>query len=230
MKVSVVIPVFNEQGYISSCLDSLIKQTVKPDEIIICDNGSTDSSVKIIKSYQQLLPIKIVTEKHKGICYAMEKAWRSSSGDLILRTDADCILPDNWVDKFISFYLRDPKLSACGGGFRASDGSLFIRLITPLAVTIDHCSLHLFQGSRFLFAANFSIKRSVLEKINGYKSSQKIPDDLLISRKLKQYGYKYRYFPFFTIYTSTRRFNNLRSLFFGILSTLNPKFYFEKSK
>src|SRR3989304_3585243 len=66
MKVSVVIPVYNEEKYIKNCLDSLMNQTEKPDEIIVVDNNCTDKTVSIVKKYKR---IKIIQEKKTiGFC------------------------------------------------------------------------------------------------------------------------------------------------------------------
>ena len=51
MKVSVVIPVYNEEKYIKNCLESLMKQEEKPDEIIVVDNNCTDETINIVKKY-----------------------------------------------------------------------------------------------------------------------------------------------------------------------------------
>ena len=52
LTLSIVIPVFNEQRYIKACLDSIAAQTVKPDEVIVVDNNSTDKTVQIAKKYK----------------------------------------------------------------------------------------------------------------------------------------------------------------------------------
>ena len=64
MKVSVVIPVYNEKKRIKKCLDSLLSQSEKPDEIIVVDNNSTDSTVSIVRKYKG---VNLVHEKKQGI-------------------------------------------------------------------------------------------------------------------------------------------------------------------
>ena len=53
LKISVIIPILNEEKSLKQLLDSLLKQTLKPDEIIICDGGSSDKSIFIIDSYNK---------------------------------------------------------------------------------------------------------------------------------------------------------------------------------
>lgn len=94
MKVSVVIPVYNEEKYIQNCLDSLLKQEEKPDEIIVVDNNCTDKTIKIVRKYKE---IKIIEEKKQGMTPARNKGFDTAKYEIIARCDADSILPANWI-------------------------------------------------------------------------------------------------------------------------------------
>ena len=59
MKVSVIVPVYNTERYLSSCLDSLVNQSLEDLEIIAIDDNSTDNSFKILKEYESKYPNKI---------------------------------------------------------------------------------------------------------------------------------------------------------------------------
>lgn len=230
MKVSLIVPAFNEEKFIGQLLDSILAQTYQPDEIIICDNKSTDKTVEVIQQFQSILPIKIVFEKQKGIRFAVETAWKSASGDLIIRTDADCVLPKNWIKKIIKHFEIDSDLIACGGGAHASDGNIIIRFLTPLVAELNRLILLIVKGHLVLFGANFAIKKDALISINGYQTTQETSqDDILISEKLAHNKLKYRYFLNNYNYTSTRRFNNFNNIAMIILSIFVSKFYLEKS-
>src|SRR5476651_2420897 len=94
-RVSVVIPVYNEGKYLAACLDSLMAQKVKADEIIIVDNNSTDDSVEIAKRY----PVKVIHEKTQGITPARNSGFNETKYEIIARTDGDTILPVNWIKR-----------------------------------------------------------------------------------------------------------------------------------
>ena len=67
MKISVVIPVYNEEKYIKNCLDSLMKQEEKPDEIIVVDGKSKDKTKLIIKSFKNKINLRFLEiEKPNG--------------------------------------------------------------------------------------------------------------------------------------------------------------------
>jgi glycosyltransferase involved in cell wall biosynthesis len=231
MKVSLIVPAYNEEKYIGKLLRSIRCQTRLPDEIIICDNGSSDNTVKIIKQFQPKMPIKVVSETKKGIIPAVEKAWRSSTGDIILKTDADCLLPQDWVKNYLNHYRQDPNLVACGGGFSAADGNLVLRFLTPLGCYFNHLFLHLSKGHTVLFGGNFSVKRKTMVEINGYQNNtgQYLQDDVLISQKLYQSNSNYKYFFDLNNSTSVRRFNSLKNTCLNFFSSLVPSLYQEKS-
>ncbi len=94
MKVSVVVPVFNEEKHIGKCLDSLIDQEKKPFEIIVVNNNSTDSTAAIVKKYKN---VRLISEKQQGIIPARNAGFDRASGDIIARCDADAIVPNNFV-------------------------------------------------------------------------------------------------------------------------------------
>lgn len=226
MKTSLVIPVYNEEKYIDKCLGSVVLQSVLPDEVVICDNNSTDNTVSIIKKYQTKLPaIKIVYETEKGIIPAMETAWRNANGEIILRIDADSTLPLNWVKNIVAHFEKDPKLAACGGVFYDNDGDVFtktmmhmVHLLVPL--------YHRYKGYKILLGPNFAVRRDVLEKINGFYREFDEVDDQLISHKLAIRGYYYDIFDDCYNFHSSRRwvgkpFEVVRSAF----SLFNPRFY-----
>lgn len=231
MKISLIIPVYNEEAYISQCLESIQKQLLLPDEVVICDNGSTDSSTEVIKSYQKRLPIKLVHEKQKGIRFAVEKAWRSSSGDIILRTDADSILPSNWISSMVKHFQEKPHLAACGGPIFASDGHRLLKFIQLIANLANDIVFYPVKGYDLLVGANFAIRRHILEKLGGYLcNNPHLGDDQLICQKLKAANLFFRRFADCRNFTSTRRFQQKPQEYaLSLLSLIDPRFYREKS-
>ena len=110
MKVSVIIPAYNEELYIQACLEALMNQKVKPDEIIVVNNNSTDRTVAIAKKY----PVRIVNEKHQGMIQARNRGFNEAQYEIIARTDADTIVPSDWIQK-IKNHFQDKGLIALSG-------------------------------------------------------------------------------------------------------------------
>lgn len=86
--ISVIVPIYNSEAYLNKCIDSLINQTKKDIEIILVNDGSTDASDKIIKSYKDKR-IKYYKNKNKGIGYSRNFGIDKSNSKYIMFLDSD---------------------------------------------------------------------------------------------------------------------------------------------
>jgi glycosyltransferase involved in cell wall biosynthesis len=111
MNVSIVIPVYNEAGHLKACLDAISKQTVRPYEVIVVDNNSSDKTPKIAKSYPF---VRLLHEKRQGVVHARTQGFDAATGDIIARIDADTIVPEDWVEK-IQTVFADSSVDAASG-------------------------------------------------------------------------------------------------------------------
>ncbi len=92
-KVSIIIPVYKVEKFISQCLDSLINQTLKEIEIICINDGSPDRSIDILNCYSQHdKRIKVINQKNQGSATARNRGIEESKGEYIKFVDADDIL------------------------------------------------------------------------------------------------------------------------------------------
>lgn len=114
MKVSLVITVLNEGDHIRRLLDSVLKQTRQPDEVVICDGGSSDNTMVIIEEYANRLPLKILTAPGANISQGRNAAIREAAGDVIAVTDAGVWLEARWLEELLA-----GEWTADGGGGRA---------------------------------------------------------------------------------------------------------------
>lgn len=94
-KVSIVLPVYNTEKYLSQCLDSIINQTFKDFECICINDGSTDSSLKILEDYAKKdIRIKIINQENKGIAYVRNIGINNAKSEYLIFVDSD-----DWLDK-----------------------------------------------------------------------------------------------------------------------------------
>lgn len=92
-KVSVIIPVYNVERYLGECLDSILGQTLKDIEVLCVDDGSTDSSPRILADYAAKDPrVKVLSQPNAGAFRAREKGIAESSGEFIYFMDSDDLL------------------------------------------------------------------------------------------------------------------------------------------
>ncbi len=98
MEISIIVPVFNVEKYLSCCLDSLINQNFKKKYEIICINdGSTDSSLDILKRYQNYEKVSIIDQKNKGLSSARNTGIKYAKGKYIMFIDSDDYLKNENV-------------------------------------------------------------------------------------------------------------------------------------
>ena len=89
-KVSIIVPVYNEEKYLAACLDSVLNQSLKDIEIICVDDGSTDASPDILKKYAEKdARIQIITQNHQGQGVARNTAFTKVNGEYIQYVDSD---------------------------------------------------------------------------------------------------------------------------------------------
>lgn len=181
MNISVVIPAFNEEKRIASCLKSLQSQTVEPYEIIVVDNNSTDKTSEIAKS----MGAKVIIETHKGVSYARNKGFREAKGDIIARTDADTIVPSNWIESINAHFEKDKKLDALSG-----PAVFGFNLLTPLVrLLVFEANKRIF-GHYTLYGPNLAIKKSSWDKIENEvcMDDEKVHEDTDISIHIGKEG------------------------------------------
>lgn len=111
LTLSIVIPVYNEEHHLNACLDSIASQSVKPLEVIVVDNNSTDKSVEIARSYSF---VTVLHEKKQHQVFAQATGFDFSKGDILGRIDADCILPEDWAEVVLGQF-QDQDLAAVTG-------------------------------------------------------------------------------------------------------------------
>ncbi len=107
MKVSIVIPAFNEEGYISEAVQAALNQDYPDFEVIVVDNASTDATAAVASKF----PVTVVSEGKKGILHAREAGRRAATGDIIAHVDADCTPAPNWLSTGVANF-SDPKVAA----------------------------------------------------------------------------------------------------------------------
>jgi glycosyltransferase involved in cell wall biosynthesis len=162
LSLSIVIPVYNEERYIGACLNAISKQSIKPDEVIIVNNNSTDNTLKILKKYSF---VTILNEKRQHQAFAQKTGFDKASGDIIGRIDADSVLPENWVEKIKKDFEQNPKIVAVTGEpdpydiYLKKTGVFIFNFYNSLASHI--------AGVRMIWGANCAIRKSAWLKISN---------------------------------------------------------------
>jgi len=215
LTLTIVIPVYNEQSYLSACLNSIAEQTVLPHEVIVVDNNSTDETTKIAKEYSF---VKVLREPKQGVFFAAYKGFSAASSDIIGRIDADTILPPDWIET-IQRHLQDKSVAAVTGPVSYYDMPL------PYAnYWFDHLMRAMtyrfaYTNSPFLYGSNLAIRQSVWRSLaKGLCPQQNIHEDIDLAIHVKEAGHEIVYSKALLSGASGRRYNDGLKSFSGYIS------------
>lgn len=182
MKISIIIPAFNEDRYIEKCLKSIAAQTEKPDEIIVVDNNCTDRTIEIAQKFGA----KIVKETKQGMIYARNAGFNAAKYEIITRTDSDTILPEDWIFR-IKKAFEDPNLGALSGPTSYHNWPKSIKVSHfPSLMLFDTLSALFKNGC--LYGPNMSLRKSVWEMVKNdvCLDDKKVHEDIDLSIHLNK--------------------------------------------
>jgi glycosyltransferase involved in cell wall biosynthesis len=111
--VSVVMPVYNGESYLSEAIDSVLNQTFRNFELLIIDDGSTDRTSEIVNSYQDARVRYDRNEHNRGIVYTLNKGIELARGTYVARMDSDDICFPGRLERQIAFMERHPSVDLC---------------------------------------------------------------------------------------------------------------------
>ena len=194
MKISFVIPAYNEEGLIGACLASILADTKNLPyqyEIIVVNNASTDNTKKIAVSYSH---VQVVDEPKKGITKARQAGYNVATGDIIANVDADNILPSGWTKKVCEEFLYNKKLVGLSGPLEYYDLPSWIKFEVKIFYMLGYISYiinnYVLKTSGMLQGGNYIIRKSALDQIGGFDTSLNFyGEDTDIARRLQKVGF-----------------------------------------
>lgn len=113
-KISILIPCLNEEKSIRKCVESCLNQTRKADEIIVVNDGSTDKSLAILKTFSDQIKIINLPIRSGSKSYAQEAGLKHVTGDIFICTDADTILDEKFIEKIETDFKDQDLAAVCG--------------------------------------------------------------------------------------------------------------------
>lgn len=162
LRVSLVIPAYNEESHIAACLDAVATQTVKPFEVIVVDNNSTDETATIAGSYGF---VRIVCETKQGVVFARDAGFDAANGDIIGRIDVDTLLPEDWIATVQRLFAASPELDAVSGTVGYYDFPL--KRAANFCDVLARSFLARFLGAVYLYGSNMAMRRDVWQTVRG---------------------------------------------------------------
>lgn len=214
-RISIIIPAYNEERHLARCLEAIAVQSVKPYEVIVVDNNSTDATVAIAKSYPF---VRVVRAKEQGVVFARNKGFDAARGNIIGRIDSDTVLTPEWVEFLTDFY-RQPE----HGEQAFTGGVLCYNLRVPHAVSWVQGQI-VFRMNRWLlghyilFGTNMALPKKLWVAVKGQTCDRTdIHEDLDISIHLHRLGYEIAYRENILVGAKMRRVRSERNKLWGNL-------------
>jgi glycosyltransferase involved in cell wall biosynthesis len=229
MRLSFVIPAFNEEGYLAGCLESILSQTRElPDsgkdivEIVVVNNASTDNTRQVALSYPG---VRVVDEPRKGLTWARQAGFTASTGSLIANVDSDCRLTPGWLAQVLAAFDAQPSLAALSGPLVYYDLTprqrFFVRVFYMTAFVTYLINRYVLRVGSMVQGGNFVLNRSALEAIGGFNLNISFyGEDTDIARRLNQVG-KVRFTFDLKMFSSARRLKHEGILTIAARYTIN---------
>ena len=229
MRLSFVIPAYNEENYLPACLESILAQTRELSEaveIIVVNNASSDRTREVALSYPG---VTVVDEMRKGLPYARQAGFAASSGELIANVDSDSRLTPGWVmqvlDTFAEFERKGKTLVALSGPVIYYDLTpsqrVSVRLFYLLAFMLYALNRYILRAGSMVQGGNFVLRRDALASIGGFNTSIAFyGEDTDIARRLNRVGKVVFTFQL-KMFSSARRLKQEGMFTIGMRYTIN---------
>lgn len=208
--VSVVIPAYNEENYLLSCLESIGKQDYAGEyEVIVVDNASTDNTAKIARDWGA----KVVYESKRSPACARQKGAEVATGKIIAFIDADTRAPAHWLSTIVWRFLCEPEMVAVSGPYAYCDAGKFSKISSYagnfFSIITDQLFRKVFRKGGAIWGCNFAVRRSALLEVGGFDTSIKFyGEEYELSLRLKKAG-KGCIMPRLFVLTSARRLKRI---------------------
>lgn len=195
MKTSIIVPVYNAQKTIEGCVNSLLNQSVALSEyeVILVNDGSTDDTIEIIQSIidrNQEADLNFMTIPNSGPARARNLGVKQARHDIILMTDSDCQVMENWIETMVSSF-EDKDIVAVKGRYRTNQSEEVAKLVQAEFET-KYQVLDTFDSIDFVDTYSAGYRKKIFNEMSGFDETYPEPctEDIDLSFRMYQMGYK----------------------------------------
>ncbi|WP_128544278.1 glycosyltransferase [Larkinella soli] len=232
MRYSVIIPVYNRPDELRELLDSLSRQTRKPDEILVIEDGSVERAESVVAAFRETFDIRYFFKPNSGQGFTRNYGFERASGDYFVIFDSDALVPPHYFEA-VDRQLKTAWLDAYGGpdaahpDFTPIQKAISYSMTSPFTTGGIRGSKKNLGGNYHPRSFNMGLSRSVYETIGGYRISR-MGEDIEFAIRIIDHGFKTGLIPEAFIYHKRRTnfgqfFRQLR--FFGRARINISRFY-----
>ncbi|MCA9990153.1 MAG: glycosyltransferase [Anaerolineales bacterium] len=207
MNISVIATVKNEGDALRPLLDSLLAQTLPPDEVVICDGGSSDHTLAVLAEYEDQLPLRVLAVPGSNISTGRNRAIAAAAGPIIAVTDAGVVLHPVWLAA-ITQPLSEGQASVASGWFEPDPHTDFeVVLGATVLPALDDIDPEKFLPS----SRSVAFLKCAWEAVGGYPEWLDYGEDLVFDFALREQHGPFPFVPAAVAYFRPRR--TLRAFF-----------------
>lgn len=199
--ISVIIPAYNAENTISICLEALFYQTIDQTEyeVIVIDDGSTDTTKKIIQ--QNYPQVRLISQHNQGPAAARNNGAHQAKGDLLFFTDSDCEPTQNWIEEMRKPFTQDPNLTGVKGIYKTKQPEIVARFV-QLEYEDKYHFMRKQKSIDFIDTYSAGFRKETFLKMNGYNEDFPVAcaEDVELSFRMANAGYKMIFVPDAIVY------------------------------
>lgn len=188
MRASVIATVRNERATITAFVDSLLGQSLCPDEIVIVDGASTDGTLEILNGYAERHGVRVVSQPC-NIAQGRNLGIAAATGTHIAVTDAGCRVDTDWLREIVACFQTQPEADVVAGNFRFETHSDFEEAVVLATFPPNRDDT---DGARFYPSSrSVAFMKSAWERAGGYPEWLYAAEDTLFNIRLRQVGCRF---------------------------------------
>lgn len=191
-KVAVIMTVKNDAPGCAMTMKSLLRQTREPDEIIVVDGGSSDSTIELIQEYARWNPsLQLIEAPGVNIAQGRNIAVRAATSDIIASIDSGCRAQPNWLSALVAPFEQDSPADFVAGFYRLESQSLLEQVVGLATMNgqLDPVDPVAFNPS----ARSLACTKSVWKRAGGWPEWLCFSEDTLFDKKVRRLGVRWEF-------------------------------------
>lgn len=205
-KVSVIVPIFNEQKYINKLIDSFLRQTFQDFELFLIDDCSTDNTPELIKQYSDQRIKYIRNDINLQVTKSINKGIQLATGEYLFFTGADCVATINWIETGVMLLDTNPDAVGVFGNIMYSTSHVTI-------------SDRITETKHDIYGANMAFKAIYVKQLDGLNPEFKAQEDRDLAYRIQKFGKILHSFDMIIIHQ--QKYQTRRSIFADAKRTEN---------
>lgn len=184
--ISILLPVFNVEKFVRQSIQSILHNTYKNFELVLVNDGSTDNTDSIIKSYSDPR-IKYFIKTNSGLIDTLNYGLKKCSNPIIMRMDGDDVIAKNKIQKQLDYFIKSQSiLTGTNGYLIDSEGKK--RGYIDLPTEHNHILKSMLNISPSFIHPSVMYYKDAVQKAGGYDSNFKHAEDFDLFLKLSSFG------------------------------------------